>query len=52
METTGPQSVYMELNQVYYEFRGTVTGDVLAGDSSNRVGLRWKSTFRRTPQTN
>jgi hypothetical protein len=46
-KATGPNTVYMELNQVYYEFRGTLTGDVLAGDSSNKVGLRWKTTFRR-----
>jgi hypothetical protein len=50
-KTTGPNSVYMELNQVYYEFRGTVTGDVLAGDSSNKVGLRWKTTFQRIAPT-
>ncbi len=46
-KSTGPNSVYMELNGVYYEFRGAITGDILAGDSSNKVGLRWKTTFRR-----
>ncbi len=46
-KATGSHSVYMELNNVYYEFRGTVVGDMLSGDSSNKVGLRWKSSFQR-----
>jgi hypothetical protein len=46
-KATGGNSVYMELNQVYYEFRGVLAGDVLAGDSSNKAGLRWKTTFQR-----
>ncbi|HZZ80504.1 MAG TPA: hypothetical protein VFE62_18515 [Gemmataceae bacterium] len=46
-KATGPFSVYMELNNHYYEYRGVVTGDVLAGESSNVNGLRWKTTFRR-----
>lgn len=50
-KSTGPNTVYMELNNVYYEYRGTVTGDLLDGDSSNRVGLRWKTTFRRIAQS-
>ncbi len=50
-KSTGPNTVYMELNNVYYEFRGTITGDVLAGDSSNKVGLRWQTTFRRISQS-
>lgn len=48
-KSIGPNAVYMELNNVYYEFRGIVSGDVLDGDSSNKVGLRWKTTFRRMP---
>jgi hypothetical protein len=50
-KATGGNTVYMELNNVYYEFRGAVTGDVLAGDSSNKVGLRWTTTFRRIAQS-
>jgi hypothetical protein len=50
-KATGPNSVYMELNGVYYEFRGVVTGDILAGDSSNKAGLRWKTTFQRLAQS-
>lgn len=40
-------AVYMELHKKYYEFNGTVQGDVLDGDSRNVTGLRWKTTFRR-----
>jgi hypothetical protein len=50
-KTTGPNTVYMELNNVYYEFRGAITGEILDGDSSNKVGLRWKTTFRRIAQS-
>jgi hypothetical protein len=46
-KSTGPNTVWMELNNKYYEYRGTVTGDILSGDSSNVAGLRWKTTFRR-----
>jgi hypothetical protein len=48
-KSTGPMSVYMELNNNYYEYRGIVTGDILAGDSSNINGLRWKTNFKRMP---
>jgi hypothetical protein len=40
-------SLHMDLNQKYYEFRGIVIGDRLEGDSSNVKGLRWKTTFVR-----
>jgi hypothetical protein len=46
-KSTGPFSVYMELNNKYYEYRGVVSGDLLAGDSANTAGLRWKTNFRR-----
>lgn len=47
-KSTG-NSIHMELNQQYYEYKGNVVGDLLAGDSSNVAGLRWKTNFRRIP---
>ncbi|MBI3823533.1 MAG: hypothetical protein HY289_12760, partial [Planctomycetes bacterium] len=40
-------SMYMELHAKYYEFRGILAGNILAGDSANTAGLRWKTSFRR-----
>ena len=38
-----------DLNQKYYDFKATLKGDELPGDSSNVTGLKWKTTFRRMP---
>lgn len=40
-------SIYIELHKKYYEFNGTVVGDVLHGDSKNVGGLKWKTTLTR-----
>ena len=40
-------SLHFDLNAKYYDFRATLKGDELPGDSSNVTGLKWKTTFRR-----
>ena len=40
--------LYMEMNNKYCEFRGTVTGNALQGDSWNVAGLRWKTHLTRS----
>ena len=41
-------TLYMEMNSKYCEFRGTLSGNVLQGESWNVTGLRWKTLLTRT----
>lgn len=40
-------SLYWEVNKKYREFRGTVAGDVLQGESWNKTGKRWQTYLKR-----
>jgi hypothetical protein len=40
-------SLYVEMNNKYCEFRGTLAGTVLEGDSWNVAKLRWKTRLTR-----
>lgn len=35
--------LYWEVNKQYREFRGTVVGNVIQGDSWNKTGKRWQT---------
>ena len=39
-------SVYFEMNNKYCEFRGTLTGNVIDGTSTNVNGLRWRTVLQ------
>lgn len=39
--------VYFEVNKKYREFKGTVTGNMLQGDSWNVTGKRWQTLLQR-----
>lgn len=40
-------NLYWEVNNKYREFKGTVTGGVLVGDSWNKTGKRWQTHMNR-----
>ena len=40
-------TVYMECNQKFCEFRGTLHGNVINGESWNVNNLRWKTRLER-----
>src|SRR5687768_16216184 len=40
-------TVYFQVNKQYREFRGTVTGNILTGESWNKAGKRWKTEMQR-----
>ena len=42
--------VYFEVNKKYREFKGTVTGNMLQGDSWNVAGTRWQTLLQRVPE--
>lgn len=42
--------VYFEFNKKYREFRGTIQGSVIQGESWNVTGKRWTSTLQRAPE--
>lgn len=39
--------IYFETNKQYREFRGTMQGDLIEGDSWNVQGMKWKTSIRR-----
>lgn len=41
--------VYFEFNGKYREFRGTIQGSVIQGDSWNIKGKRWVTVLQRSP---
>jgi hypothetical protein len=41
-------TLYMEMNKKYCEFRGVRTGNTIDGDSWNVAGLRWKTHLTQT----
>jgi hypothetical protein len=40
-------ALYFEMNQRFREFKGTVQGDTITGDSWNQPGMRWQTTIRK-----
>jgi hypothetical protein len=40
-------ALYFETNNKYYEFRGSVQGNLIDGESSNVKGIRWHTSMRR-----
>ena len=43
-------TLYFEMNKKYREFQGTVSGNVLQGDSWNVTGKRWQTFLQRVPK--
>ncbi len=43
------ERLYFEMNKQFREFRGTVKGDTITGESRNRPGMQWKTTLKRVP---
>ena len=41
-------SLYFEMNKKYLEFRGTIQGDTIQGESWNVQGSRWQTFFKRS----
>ncbi len=41
-------ALYFETNKKFYEFRGTVLGDVIDGESWNVKGVRWHTSMYRS----
>lgn len=39
-------NLYFEFNNRYREFRGTIQGNVIQGESWNRVGKRWQTRLQ------
>ncbi len=44
-------NVYFEFNKQYREFRGTINGNTIQGDSWNIGGKRWVTSLQRVPMT-
>jgi hypothetical protein len=44
-------AIYFEVNKKYREFKGSVQGDTLQGDSWNVTGKRWQTRLRRISST-
>lgn len=42
-------TLYFEMNKKYREFEGTVSGDILQGNSWNITGKRWQTFLQRVP---
>ena len=40
-------ALYFETNNKYYEFRGTLVGYLIDGESTNVKGIRWHTSMRR-----
>jgi hypothetical protein len=38
-----------EINKGFRQFRGTINGDTIAGDSWNRNGMKWTTSMQRQP---
>jgi hypothetical protein len=45
-------TVYFEINKGYREFRGSIQGDIIQGDSWNVAGKRWNTVLKRAPGPN
>jgi hypothetical protein len=39
--------VYFEMNNRFREFKGIIQGDTMTGESWNKSGKRWQTTFHR-----
>jgi hypothetical protein len=41
-------SLYFEMNKRYLEFRGTIQGETIQGESWNVQGSRWQTYFKKS----